>query len=77
MTALTPSQRLVLLAIAYRRERLGWCPSYRQVLETTGVSSKSVLSRHVHALRSRGLVGWLPNAERTLHLTAAGKEALS
>jgi len=40
MTALTPSQRLVLL------------------------------------LRSRGLVGWLPNAERTLHLTAAGKEAL-
>lgn len=71
---MTLRQRLILLAIAYQRARLGWPPTVRDLLHSTDLSSKGSLAHQLGQLREMGLVDWKTGASRTLHLTAAGKE---
>ena len=73
---LTPTQRTVLLAITYERQRQGWPPILRDLLQPTGLRSTNSVAHQLERLRDMGLVDWVPNASRTLHLTAAGKEVL-
>jgi SOS-response transcriptional repressor LexA len=73
---LTPTQRTVLLAVAYERQRQGWPPILRDLLRPTGLRSTNSVGHHLARLRDMGLVDWVPNASRTLHLTTAGKEAV-
>jgi len=75
VTSLTPRQRTVLAAIATLTERQGYPPSHREIAPLVGIGI-STINYHLLSLTIMGLVDWEPWKARTLHLTAAGKEAL-
>lgn len=64
----------ILRYIAEYLETKHFSPSLRELAALTGVSSTSVVSGDLAALREDGLVDWIDGAQRTLHLTGKGYE---
>lgn len=78
MMGLTRIQADMLEAIRSRQVE-GVGPSYEELREDLGLSSKSEVQRALRALRERGYVNWMPGRARSLSIkdTAAGLRSFS
>ncbi len=76
MIGLTKRQFDMLEAIR-AREGGGVAPSVEELRQDLGLASKASVVRLLRGLRDRGLVSWLPNRARTLHLTDIWANGLS
>lgn len=65
-----------LRAVAALERQTGLPPTVREVQQWAGMSSSSVASYWLRALRRRGLVEWRSNRTRTLRLTPSGRSVL-
>lgn len=63
---LTKRQRQVVDYITEASDRLGYCPSYREIMEALGWKSTSNVARVVDALVARGYLKKLRGAKRCL-----------
>lgn len=63
---LTKRQRQALEYITTASKKLGYCPSYQEIMEACGWKSKSNVARVVDALVARGHLKKLPGAKRCL-----------
>ena len=62
---LTTRQRQ-LLNFLKRTQASGVCPSYQQMMDALGLSSKSSVHRIVQGLKERGYIENLPNRARSI-----------
>lgn len=46
----------------------GVSPSFQEIMDGVGLSSKSHVHRIVHALEERGQIGFMPNRRRAIYL---------
>lgn len=76
MTSPTSRQLEVLAAIVAATEQFGFPPTFAELGERLAISKRGAHD-HVLRLRELGLVGWRANCQRTLQLTAAGKQQLA
>lgn len=66
VAGLTPIQAQVLEFVKERQEADGFAPSYAEIAEAAGMSSKSQAHRAIHQLIERGAVTMLPGRGRTV-----------
>lgn len=68
MTSTTPRQKQAYDFIRSFIDKEGYGPSYQEIQEGLGLSSKSEVHRLVYALRERGLIELIPNRARCISL---------
>ncbi|BDZ31255.1 winged helix-turn-helix transcriptional regulator [Lactiplantibacillus brownii] len=57
-------------------DEAGWAPSYKQISERSGLSSKSTVFDRLKRLEQAGLIKRQPNVPRALMLTETGCNAV-
>lgn len=73
-----PTERQVeVLATIHALSLRGFPPTFRELGEALQISSLKGVVDHLEALKARGLVSWLPNKQRTLVLTDAGRKVIA
>lgn len=65
---MTRKQREVLEGIKQFIEREGYSPSFQEIMELAGMSSKSQVFRVINSLEEQGYIRRLPNRVRTLEI---------
>lgn len=58
-------------AIKALTDKLGYPPTVREIADASFLAL-SVTHGHLERLRKRGLVNWVPNSSRTIHLVKRG-----
>jgi repressor LexA len=69
MNPLTERQKLVLNAIAKLTSVNGYAPTFRELMDDTGIKSPNGITLHLKALERKGYVTREPGKSRTLRLT--------
>lgn len=62
--------------VAASVDRRGYAISIRELCVEMGWKSTATAMTHLNVLRELGLVDWVDGEQRTLHVTALGREAL-
>jgi len=65
---LTSQQSNLLKFISRHCDELGFCPSYRQMMDAIGLKSLGGIARLIAGLEERGLIRRLPNRRRSIEL---------
>ena len=73
---MTPKQKLVLDFIELYIKMKGYAPSYINIAQGLGMSSKSNIHRLVHELRKEGHLDIKPHLVRSIKLSDKSAEAI-
>lgn len=68
MTSTTPRQKQAHDFIRSFIDEKGYGPSYQEISEALGITSRSSIHRLVHGLRERGVIELIPNRKRCIAL---------
>ncbi|MBD7992860.1 helix-turn-helix domain-containing protein [Ochrobactrum sp. Sa2BUA5] len=68
MTSTTPRQKQAYDFIRSFIDKEGYGPSYQEISEALGITSRSSIHRLVHGLKERGLIELIPNRARCIAL---------
>lgn len=68
MTSTTPRQKQAYDFIRSFIDKEGYGPSYQEIGEALGITSRSSIHRIVHGLKERGLIELIPNRARCIAL---------
>jgi len=68
MTSTTPRQKQAYDFIRSFIDKEGYGPSYQEIGEALGITSRSSIHRLVHGLKERGLIELIPNRARCIAL---------
>lgn len=55
----------------------GYAPTVREMAGLLGISSSSTIHHRLESMKVDGLVDWVPDSPRTIHLTVHGLNALA
>lgn len=53
-----------------------YAPSVRELRQALGLSSSGTIHRHLENMRTEGVIDWVDEVPRTVHLTKLGDAAL-
>ena len=56
MQAITPRQREILLFITQHKEKNGYAPSFSEIMESLGISSRGHVHRFLVGLEKKGFI---------------------
>nr|WP_278374579.1 hypothetical protein [Brucella anthropi] len=71
MLSMTPRQKQAYDFIRSFIDQKGYGPSYEEIGEALGITSRSSIHRIVHGLKDRGLIHLRPNLARCIELRPA------
>lgn len=68
--ALTKKQKKILDVIVQYQQEFGYMPSYREIAETSGLSSPASIHQYMKTLEEKGYLTMKSNESRSIELTA-------
>ena len=74
---MTEKQKIVFEFISLYIQMKGYAPSYKNIADAIGTSSKSNIHKYVHKLRKQGYLSIQPRATRSMKVVDASAKRIA